>query len=327
MSRVFSGIQPTGTIHIGNYIGAIRNWVAIQHQYPSLFCLVNYHAMTVRYDPKEMPGRILKAAITNLACGLDPKVCRLFVQSDVSAHTELSWILTTVTPYGDLTRMTQFKDKSFQNADNINAGLFCYPVLMAADILVYQATHVPVGDDQLQHLELTREVARRFNSAFDTDYFPEPKALLTETPRILGLDGKYKMSKSLNNYISLEETPESLWEKLRGAKTDEKRIKRNDPGDPEQCNLFTLHKNFSKAEEVEQINRECRSAGIGCVDCKKILNKNLLSFLSPIQEKMHHYETHPDEVRDILCEGAKEANKIAGKVLDEVKTITGQKVF
>jgi len=327
MDQVFSGIQPTGTIHLGNYIGAIKNWAQIQHNYPSLFCLVDYHAMTIRYNPQEMPALILKAAIVNLACGLDPKVCSLFIQSDVSAHTELLWILTTVTPYGDLTRMTQFKDKSLQNSDNINAGLFCYPILMVADILVYKATHVPVGEDQLQHLELTREIARRFNHTFNTDFFPEPKAILTETPKILGLDGKYKMSKSLNNYISLEETPKSLWDKIRGAKTDEQRVKRTDKGNPDVCNIFTLHKIFSKTQEINCINQECRKAEIGCVDCKKILNHNLLEFLDPIQEKISYYENNLDEVRDILKTGAQKAQALANQILDQVKALVGLKVF
>jgi len=261
-----------------------------------------------------------------LACGVDPEKCSLFVQSAVHEHTELTWILTTVTPYGDLTRMTQFKDKSEQNSDNINAGLFTYPILMAADILIYKADIIPVGEDQLQHLELTREVARRFNSTF-SPVFSEPKGMLTETPRILGLDGKYKMSKSLNNYISLGETEQTLWEKLRGAKTDEARIKRTDPGNPDVCNVFTLHKNFSGEEEVQEINTECRKAGIGCVDCKKKLMKNILTLTSPIREKIEFFRSKPENVYEILEQGAQNCKKIASQTMKEVKSVIGLKRF
>lgn len=324
MDQVFSGIQPTGVIHIGNYIGAIKNWVKIQYQYPSsIFCVVDYHAMTIKYDSDNFTKTILNTVITNLSCGLDPKVSKIFVQSTVKEHTELSWILTTVTPFGDLTRMTQFKDKSAQNDDNINAGLFCYPILMAADILIYQSNIVPVGEDQLQHMELAREIARRFNSRYQTEFFKLPKALLTETPKILGLDGKAKMSKSLGNYISLEEMPETLWEKLRGAKTDENRVKRTDLGNPDVCNIFTLHKNFSKEDEISNIDMECRKAGIGCVDCKKILNQNILGFLKPIQEKRAYFHSHIDEVKDILRDGTAFCRKKAGETMSQVKEIIG----
>jgi tryptophanyl-tRNA synthetase len=324
MNQVFSGIQPSGIIHIGNYIGAIKNWVKIQHQYPSIFCIVDLHAMTIKYEINELSKTVYNAVITNLACGLDPNACKIFIQSSVKDHTELTWILTTITPFGDLTRMTQFKDKSAQHQDNINAGLFSYPILMAADILLYKANIVPVGEDQIQHLELTREIARRFNSAFGP-VFPEPKELLTETPKILGLDGKAKMSKSLNNYIALEETKETLWEKLRGAKTDENRVKRNDPGDPKKCNIFTLHKNFSAQNEIQQIAADCCSATIGCVDCKKILNLNLLVFLSPIQEKIAYYREHMDDVKDILAEGTRHCTALAANTMSDVFNATGQK--
>jgi len=320
--RVFSGIQPSGIIHIGNYVGAIKNWVKIQDNYDSIFCIVDYHAITVSYDFKKMPETIFNTAAILLACGIDPDKAKLFIQSDVKEHTELAWILGTYTAYGDLTRMTQFKDKSKQHSDNINSGLFFYPVLMAADILLYKADIVPVGIDQVQHLELTREIARKFNSIVGQT-FPEPKEMLSEVPKILGLDGEAKMSKSMNNYISLLESDKDLWDKLRGAKTDEQRIKRTDPGDPDKCNIFNIHKVFSKKDEIDMINIECRRAGIGCVDCKKILYENLLNFITPIREKVEYYKNKKDNVFDILKIGAQSCRKIASLTIEEVKSKMG----
>lgn len=270
--RLFSGIQPSGEVHIGNYLGAIKNWVGMIDRYDCIFCIVDYHAITVEYDPKEMQNRIINAAAVNIAAGLDPNKCILFVQSHVPEHTELAWILNTVTPMGHLERMTQFKDKAKQHRDNINAGLFTYPVLQAADILVYKAEAVPIGEDQVQHIELAREIARKFNSRYG-EIFPDPKEILSDAPRIMGIDGKTKMSKSRDNYISLVESSESIWKKLSTAVTDENRKRRTDPGNPEICNLFTLHKHYSSIEQIERINRECRTAEIGCVECKKYCMK------------------------------------------------------
>jgi len=320
--RVFSGIQPSGIIHIGNYVGAIKNWIKIQQEHDSIFCIVDYHAITVSYDFKKMPDTIFNTAAILLSCGIDPKKSKLFIQSDIKEHTELAWILSTFTSYGDLTRMTQFKDKSKQHTDNINAGLFFYPVLMAADILLYKAEIVPVGLDQLQHLELTREITRKFNYVVG-NIFPEPKEMLSEVPKILGLDGEAKMSKSMNNYISLIEEDKDLWEKIKGAKTDERRIKRTDPGDPDVCNIFNIHKVFSKKDEIEMINTECRKAGIGCIDCKKILNKNLLEFITPIREKVNYYKNNKNEVIDILKESSNKCKKIAEETMEEVKSKMG----
>lgn len=320
--RVFSGIQPSGIIHIGNYVGAIKNWIKIQQEHDSIFCIVDYHAITVSYDFKKMPDTIFNTAAILLSCGIDPKKSKLFIQSDIKEHTELAWILSTFTSYGDLTRMTQFKDKSKQHTDNINAGLFFYPVLMAADILLYKAEIVPVGLDQLQHLELTREITRKFNYVVG-NIFPEPKEMLSEVPKILGLDGEAKMSKSMNNYISLIEEDKDLWEKIKGAKTDERRIKRTDPGDPDVCNIFNIHKVFSKKDEIEMINTECRKAGIGCIDCKKILNKNLLEFITPIREKVNYYKNNKNEVIDILKESSNKCRKIAEETMEEVKSKMG----
>ena len=243
MGRIFSGIQPSGEITIGNYCGAIRNWADLLDEYESIFSIVDQHAITVLYEPKEMQDRILAAASVNIAAGLDPEKCTLFTQSDVPEHTELSWYFMTVTPMGDLGRMTQFKEKAKRHRENVNVGLFGYPVLQVADILVYKADTVPVGEDQVQHIELARDVARKWNARFG-DVFPEPQAKLSPTPRIMGLDGKTKMSKSMDNYISLVEEPDSIRAKLSRAMTDENRKRRNDPGNPDICNIFTLLKHL-----------------------------------------------------------------------------------
>ncbi|WP_295101917.1 tryptophan--tRNA ligase [uncultured Candidatus Kuenenia sp.] len=320
--RLFSGIQPSGEVHIGNYLGAIKNWVGMIDQYDCIFCIVDYHAITVEYDPKEMQNRIINAAAVNIAAGLDPNKCIMFVQSHVPEHTELAWILNTVTPMGHLERMTQFKDKAKQHRDNINVGLFTYPVLQAADILVYKAEAVPIGEDQVQHIELAREIARKFNSRYG-EIFPDPKEILSDAPRIMGIDGKTKMSKSRDNYISLVESSESIWKKLSTAVTDENRKRRTDPGNPEICNLFTLHKHYSSIEQIERINRECRTAEIGCVECKKILYENIIKALSPIREKYEELIKDKHSIIDILHEGAKKCKNMAEITMAEVRRQMG----
>lgn len=320
--RVFSGIRPTGEIHIGNYFGALRNWVAIQDQYECVYAVVDYHALTTPFDAAEMPKLIFDMLAALLACGIDPQKSILMVQSDIKEHTELAWVLSCLAPLGLMERMTQFKDKSQQSPENINLGLLAYPALMAADILIYRADAVPVGEDQVQHLELTRDLARKFNNAYG-EYFPEPAPLLTPTPRIMGLDGKAKMSKSLNNHISLFEPYESLKQKIMTAVTDENRKRRNDPGNPEICNIFSLHTIFSKKEEVETINRECRTAGVGCVDCKKTLLGNAEEFLCPFREKYETLHKQPEIVYQIAEKGAQQARPIAHETMTEVKKRLG----
>ncbi|WKZ19719.1 MAG: tryptophan--tRNA ligase [Candidatus Jettenia sp. CY-1] len=320
--RLFSGIQPSGDVHIGNYLGAIKNWVRLIDQYECIFCIVDYHAVTIEYNPKDMQKRILNAAAVNIASGLDPNRCIVFVQSYVPEHTELAWILNTITPMGHLERMTQFKDKSKQNAENINAGLFTYPILQAADILIYKSEAVPVGEDQVQHIELAREIVRKFNARYG-ETFPEPKEILSEASRIMGLDGKAKMSKSLGNYISLVETPESIGKKLSTAVTDENRKRRTDVGNPDICNLFTLHKHFSKNEQIETINAVCRTAEIGCVECKKILSNNIIEALTPIRLKYEHLVNDQDYLLNILHTGAKRCKEIVGDTMSEVKKKMG----
>ncbi len=315
-SRVFSGIQPSGELHIGNYLGAIKNWVALTETYECIYCIVDLHAVTIPYQPSELQGRIQDLAIGVLASGLDPERCTLFVQSAVPEHAELQWLLNTVTPLGELSRMTQFKDKSGR-ADTINAGLLNYPVLQAADILLYLADRVPVGEDQAQHLELTREIARRWNGRFG-EYFPEPQALIGGGKRILGLDGASKMSKSQNNVIPLLADEGELWSVIRTAVTDPARVRSDDPGNPDVCNVFSLHGFFTSEEERTEIAGLCRTAGIGCVDCKKRLTANMAAQLAPIQERAAVLRAHPERVREILHEGARRARAMASVTLGEV---------
>lgn len=322
VKRVFSGIQPTGEIHLGNYLGAIRNWARILGDFDCIYCIVDYHAMTVPYEPNEMSQRILDAALINIACGLDPQRCTLFVQSHVPEHTELAWIFNCITPIGDLERMTQFKQKAQQHRENVNAGLLNYPVLQAADILLYKAEVVPVGVDQVQHVELTREIARRFNQKFGP-VFPEPQAMVSPTPKILGLDGKAKMSKSLNNYIGLLEPSNVIWEKLRTAATDVHRVRRTDPGHPEECNIFTMHTALSPEDRVEWARHGCQSASIGCIDCKRELFQNMMEELTPIQERAKALKENPSLVMDALFTGARRCKEIASAVMEEVRERTG----
>jgi tryptophanyl-tRNA synthetase len=322
MNRIFSGIQPTGELHIGNYIGAIKNWVKLLDKYDCIFSIVDYHAITVEQDVASFQETIFDAALVNVACGLEPGKCSLFVQSNVPEHTELAWIFNCITPIGDLSRMTQFKDKSTHNQKNINMGLMDYPVLQAADILLYKAGYVPVGEDQVQHIEFSRRIARKFNSRFG-EIFPEPQPILSDTPRVLGLDGDNKMSKSLDNYIGILDEPDVVWEKLRPAKTDENRKRLSDPGDPMICNIHTMHLGFSGPDEIMEIERDCRTANIGCIDCKKTLCKNLVDELEPIRSRVHELRQKPDMVHNMLAESTKRCQKIAREVMGEVREAIG----
>lgn len=322
MKRIFSGIQPTGEIHIGNYVGAIKQWVELTKEYDCIYCVVDYHAITIEYDIEELNQRTVDTGLILMACGLSLDNCKLMVQSHVPEHTELAWIFNCVTPIGELERMTQFKDKARQHRGNINMGLMDYPVLQAADILIYKAGYVPVGEDQVQHIELSREVARRFNSRFKK-IFPEPQALLSLAPRILGVDGVNKMSKSMNNYIGLLEKKDVIWEKLRTAVTDVNRVRRKDPGNPELCNIYTIHRAFSKDEELLEIDRGCRVASIGCIDCKKILFENMMDELDPIREKAESLKANEDYVKDVLIQGAKLCGEIAKNTMEEVRASLG----
>lgn len=317
MKRIFSGIKPTGDLHLGNYLGAIKNWIKLQDEYECIFSIVDLHAMTIHYEPEVLKENVFKIACNYLACGLDPNKAILMVQSQCKYHTELTWILNCLTPVSWLERVPTFKEKALQNADNINMGLMDYPGLMSADILLYKAEAVPVGEDQLPHVELAREILRRFNSRFG-DVFPEPKGITGKGYRVKGLDGSAKMGKSLDNCIYLYEDTESIWKKLSKAVTDPARIKRTDPGDPEVCNIYSFHKLFSDEQTITEISEGCRNAGIGCVDCKKKLAKNMADELEPIRTKYHEFMNKPDLIYDILREGDKNANLIAEKTMLEV---------
>jgi len=324
MPRIFSGIQPSGELHIGNWLGAVQNWVNLQRSYESLICIVDLHAITGKYDKDTLAQRTRDMAIGLLAAGIDPEQATMFVQSHVPEHSELQWLLNSVTPLGELERMTQFKDKS-QKFESVPAGLLNYPVLMAADILLYRADLVPVGEDQVQHLELTREIARKWNAEFGRGetYFPEPQPILTEAKRITGLDGQAKMSKSLGNTIGLLDTPEEIWQKLRPAKTDPARVTRKDPGNPEVCNIFHLHKYFSPPETVSVVAENCRGAKWGCLDCKRVLADNMIATLAPIRERALQLQEAPGRVDEILAEGATAARRLASETMGEVRDRMG----
>jgi tryptophanyl-tRNA synthetase len=319
---LFSGIQPTGLLHIGNYFGAIRNWVRLQHEYTAIYSVVDYHSLSIEYDVAAMPERVASLALTLYACGIDPERATLFVQSEVPGHADLTWIFNTITPLGELERMTQFKDKSRQNRDNVNVGLLDYPVLQAADILIYKAEVVPVGEDQVQHVEFTREVARHFNARYGQT-FPECRAMLTPTPRVMGLDGQSKMSKSRENYIGLLEPRDDVWKKLAPAVTDPARKRRADPGNPDICNIYSYHRLVDTPEEVERIGSGCRSAGIGCLDCKRAFTDNLMKVLDPIQERYRDLAARPGEVRQRLDASAEKCRRIAADTILETKERLG----
>jgi tryptophanyl-tRNA synthetase len=322
VKRVFSGIQPTGDIHIGNYVGALRQWVSLLDEYDCIYSVVDYHAVTVEYETSEMGRRSLDTAIILLACGLSPEKCHVMIQSHVPEHMELAWVFNCVTPVGEVERMTQFKDKSKQHRGNINMGLMGYPVLQAADILVYKAGFVPVGEDQVQHVELSREIARKFNGRFG-QIFPEPEAILSCAAKILGTEGRSKMSKTLGNYIGILEEESQMWEKLRTAVTDVNRVRRSDPGDPEICNIFTMHRAFSSEETRSELDKGCRTASIGCIDCKRILFKQMMAELTPIREKALLLKNDRAYVMDALKQGAKACRALAAETMEEVRTALG----
>ncbi len=325
MNRIFSGMQPTSGLHIGNYYGALTNWVALSKEpdTETIFCVVDAHAVTVEYEAKELPQRVFEVTAAYLAGGIDPARSTLFLQSDVKEHLELSWYLTTITMMGELNRMTQFKEKSEQHKENNNAGLFTYPILMAADILLYKATLIPVGEDQVQHLELAREICRRFNHRFGK-VFPEPMPRLSAAPRIMGLDGKQKMSKSrAANAIDLQDPPKVIEKKLKGAFTDPLKLKLGDAGRPEICNIFTIHKAASAPDALATIDRDCRSGALGCGDCKMRLRDAVVKDLTPLQERYTELCAKPKLVTDVLAEGGQKARTIAQKTMTEVYAAMG----
>lgn len=319
--RVFSGARPTGRQHVGNYLGAIQNYVALQDDYECVYCVVDLHALTTLTDTENLKSNTLEMVLDWLAAGMDPERSIIFVQSHVPQVTELHTILSMVTPMGWLARLPTFKEKVRIQPDNVNYGLLGYPVLMAADITLYKADTVPVGEDQAPHLEFTREIVRRFNHHFGPTLV-EPRMKLTAFPRVMGLDGVNKMSKSLGNHIELAASPEEMEQRVLTMVTDPQRRYRTDPGRPEVCNVFTFHGFFSP-EQVQEIERDCRKAEIGCVDCKRTLARNLSARLAPFRERRAELGSDPKAVWDILADGANRATAIAEGTMAEVKARVG----
>ena len=317
--RVFSGARPTGRQHLGNYLGAIRNYVALQKDYECVYCIVDLHALTTVEDTENLRQNTQEMALDWLAAGIRPEDSIVFIQSHVPEVTELHTILSMVTPLGKLTDLPTFKDKVRQNPENVNYGLVGYPVLMAADIVLYKTDIVPVGMDQAPHIEFTREIVRSFNYRYHTHALKEPQIKTTEVPKVLGIDGKEKMSKSLNNHIELAATPEETRKRVLEMVTDPARIKRSDPGNPDICNVYTMHKVFSPQADVDMVNVECRRAGIGCVQCKTLFAKNLNAHLEPFRLKRAEIAAQPDMVTDILNDGAQRARVLARQTMEEVR--------
>ncbi|HLM80322.1 MAG TPA: tryptophan--tRNA ligase [Terriglobales bacterium] len=359
--RVLSGMRPTGKLHLGNYVGALENWVRMQDEYDCFFVIVDWHALTTDYaDPSRLKENVVDVLLDWLAAGLDPAKCVMFIQSHVPTHAELHLLLSMITPLGWLERVPTYKEQreNIKEKDLGTYGFLGYPVLQSADILIYKADVVPVGEDQVAHVELTREITRRFNAFYayaqpvvtetnsltqnqrdllissgskitpDTDYifprvvFPEPQALLTPAPRLPGTDGR-KMSKSYDNAIMLTDPEPVVRQKLKTMVTDPKRIKRTDPGDPDVCPVGDLHKIFSSKETMAKVYEGCRSAGIGCIECKSWVADALVKILNPMQERRKKYEDNPRLAWDILEAGSARAREVAGTTMDEVRKAMG----
>ena len=319
--RVFSGFRVTGEQHIGNYLGAIRNYVALQDDHDCIYCAVDVHSLTTLEDAREVGPNSLSAATVMLAAGVDPQRSIIFIQSHVPEVMELAQYFAMLIPLATLTRVPTFKEKVRQQPENVNLGLLGYPVLMAADILLYKATAVPIGIDQEPHLELSREIARKFNNRFG-ETFPEPQSKLTETPIVRGLDGQSKMSKSMGNHIPLTATAEETHRLVRSAVTDPQRARRTDPGRPEVCNVYSLEE-IVIPEQTGEIYQLCTTAGIGCVDCKGRLSTGINDYFAAFRERHAEYADQPALVREILHDGAARASDIARETMAEVRERIG----
>lgn len=319
--RVFSGARPTGRQHLGNYLGAIQNYVKLQDEYDCVYCIVDIHALTSLENTGELQKNIYEMILDWLAAGLDPNRSILFVQSHVPEVMELHALLSMVTPLSWLLRVPTFKDKVKMQPHNVNYGLVGYPVLMTSDIVLYKAEAVPVGEDQLPHLELAREITRRFNNLFGNT-FPEPEAKLTTFPMILGLDGKQKMSKQLDNDIEIALSPEETLKRVMTAVTDPARQYRSDPGHPEICNVYSLHEYFNPLQQKD-LAVQCRAAKIGCVDCKKLLAEGINTALQPLRERRQALAEKPEYIKEVLTNGAARASVIARGTMKEVKQKMG----
>ena len=318
--RIVSGMRPTGALHLGNYHGALKNWISMQDSHDCFFFIADWHALTSNYeDTGEIPAFTRQMIIDWLSAGLIPEKSTLFVQSHIKQHAELFLLLSMITPTPWLERNPTYKDQIDQlnNKDLSTFGFLGYPVLQAADIIIYKAQGVPVGIDQVPHIEITREIARRFNYLYG-NVFPEPESILTEMAKILGTDRR-KMSKSYNNAIYLSDTPEAIMATVLKMVTDPQRARKSDPGNPDVCNVFEFHKLYSQESMISSINEECRAAQIGCVDCKKMMAKNLINALAPIRQKNQYFKEHPGIVDDVLASGEKKAGKVAEETLEEVR--------
>jgi len=315
--RIFSGARPTGRQHIGNYLGALQNWVKLQDEYECVYCCVDIHALTSITDTSKLQSNIYEMMLDWLAVGLDPKKSVLFVQSQVPQVTELHTLLSMITPLSWLLRVPTFKEKVKSQPENVNYGLVGYPVLMASDILLYRATVVPVGEDQLPHLELTREIVRRFNS-FYGETFLEPAARLTQYPLVVGLDGKEKMSKTAGNHLEIALTEKETIEKIKTAFTDPARLRRADKGHPEACNVYKLMGYFDAARQCG-LAYKCRAAEIGCVECKLMLAEAINNALRPVRQRREELAKDPGYIADVLADGAERARAIACETLETVK--------
>ncbi|MFP4444761.1 MAG: tryptophan--tRNA ligase [Desulfosudaceae bacterium] len=318
--RMLSGMRPTGALHLGNLHGALQQWVALQEEYECFFFIADWHALTTDYEnPGNLSGYTRQMVTDWLSAGLSPEKSTLFIQSHVKEHAELFLILSMLTPTSWLERNPTYKDQMNQlsEKDISTFGFLGYPVLQAADIIMYKTDVVPVGEDQVPHVEITREIARRFNHIYG-HVFSEPQHMLTKTPRILGLDRR-KMSKSYGNAIYMSDTPEAISEKTARMITDPQRARKSDPGDPEVCNVYEFHRLYTDAGTVAEIGEACRSAAIGCIECKKKLAASLAEGLAPIRETARHYQERPDQVDEIMREGTRKARQVAGQTMEEVR--------
>ncbi|HLC16775.1 MAG TPA: tryptophan--tRNA ligase [Thermodesulfovibrionia bacterium] len=325
MDIVLSGMQPSGKLHLGNLVGALQNWVRLQNEYDCYYFVADWHALTSQYsDTSGIKENVRDMLVNWLAAGLSPEKATLFIQSRVKAHAELHVLLSMIVPLPWLERVPSFKEKQEEVKDrDLNTyGFLGYPLLQSADILLYKTRYVPVGQDQLPHLEITREIVRRFNNIYQKEVFIEPKALLTPFPKVVGLDGR-KMSKTYNNCIYLSDTPDEVTKKIKTMVTDPARVRRTDPGTPELSPVFHLHKIFSSQEELKEIDKGCTTAHIGCIDCKKVLIRNIFKVLEPIWEKREHYLKSPGLIDDVIEHGTRKAVQKAQETIEEVVRVMG----
>lgn len=322
--RVLSGMQSSGKLHIGNLIGALSNWVKLQDKYDCYYFVADWHSLTTGYaEPSSIKESTKDLLVNFLAAGLDPEKCTIFIQSRVLEHAELHLLLSMITPLGWLERVPTYKEKQqeLKERDLSNYGFLGYPLLQTADIIIYRAKYVPVGIDQVPHLEISREIARRFNYLY-REIFPEPEALLTEFPKVPGIDGR-KMSKSYDNAVYLSDSPKEVEQKIRTMVTDPARVKKTDIGDPELSPVYQLHKIFSSKEEQEEVAKGCRTAGIGCIDCKKILIRNLFAVMEPIWTKRNELINNPDLLLDIVNKGTEKARRVSEETMHLVREAMG----